>query len=390
MTKSLHKLLAVCLIVSLVLGLAGCKKNKSEEIPERSLETEDIITQALEPTKAPTATPMPTATPTPEPTPTPELHIGEVRSKLDGSWIKEEIANKRPWAVALNNISAANPQSGVGEAKIVYEALTEGGITRLLAIFEGIDETFACADRIGSVRSARHYFASFADEWDSIYIHFGETKYATEKIKELKMDDLNCMEGVGNDTYYRDKEIKAPHNAFCTVALLNKAFEKGKYRLEHKEGFNANHFNINEECLYPLSEATTQNAASKITLSYDKWFVPYFTYDPETQLYTRFQFGKEHIDYNTGEVLTFKNIIIQVVKEWDKDHNHYQDMDIEDTTGHGWYISMGQCVPITWKKCEKDRFMMYYTEDGEILNINPGKSFISIYPDFREDKLVIE
>ena len=113
-------------------------------------------------------------------------------------------------------------------------------------------------------------------------------------------------------------------------------------------------------------------------------------YETDTGLYARSQFGGPHIDYNTGEQLKFTNIIIQIVHEYDKDKNDYQEMDIADNEGKGYYISKGKCVPITWKKNEKKRSMFYYDESGEVLKMNEGRTFISIYPDFRESKLLIE
>ncbi len=113
-------------------------------------------------------------------------------------------------------------------------------------------------------------------------------------------------------------------------------------------------------------------------------------YDKETGLYTRNEFGGVHIDYNTNEPLRFTNVIIQIVHEFDKDKNGYQDMDIADAKGKGYYISQGKCVPITWKKNEKQRSMFYYDENGNILRINQGRTFISIFPDFRESRLKIE
>lgn len=400
----LRVMFAFALIFVICIVSVSCKKN-SDDTATREIPMDQEVSST--PTPAPTATPSPTATPiptpTPEPTPTPNLHIGEVRSELTGLWVKEEVAKARPWSFTLNNIVMANPQSGIGEASIVYEALAEGGITRFLGIFEGLDENSACAERIGSVRSARHYFVSFAREWDALFIHFGGAYYAYDKLEELGYDDMDCMSGAGVSCYYRDKEISAPHNAFCTVARVNKCLANGKYRLEHKSDFKQNHFVFNDEALYPLTNdpvfddkgdaavyPATKVNASKITLYYRKSFQPYMTYNPETHMYNRYQFGDIHIDYNTQEPLEFTNIIIQIVKEWDKDHNGYQDMDIVDATGKGYYISMGQCVPITWKKVESTNFMSYYDEKGNVLSINPGKTFISIYPDFREDKLVIE
>lgn len=381
--------IAIVIIILVIVNIGRSKNNKPVA------DDTEITTPSPMPTATPIPTPTAEPTATPTPTPTPELHIGEVRSQLDGSWIKEETAKQRPYAVILNNIVYANPQSGVGEAKILYEALTEGGITRLLGIFEGMSEESSCAARLGSVRSARHYFASIADEYDAIFVHYGETVYATRKIDELKLDHVEGMYGIYDPAFYRDKDIPAPHNAFASYAGLKKVIAAQKIREEHKEGFEFNHFLIYDEDHYPLTGKTVSETgsepvditASKVTLSYDKYMKPYMVYDSENGEYVRYQFDKEHIDYNTDETLRFKNIIVQIVKEKNKDKNGYQEIDFYETEGNGYYISMGQAVPITWKKSEKSRFMMYYDEAGNPLTVNPGKTFISIFPDFRENLL---
>ena len=74
--------------------------------------------------------PTPIPTKAPSPTPTPDTYMGKKQSMLTGEWIEKEQVEKRPYAVMLNNIKVASPQSGIGQADIVYEALTEAGITR--------------------------------------------------------------------------------------------------------------------------------------------------------------------------------------------------------------------------------------------------------------------
>ena len=113
-------------------------------------------------------------------------------------------------------------------------------------------------------------------------------------------------------------------------------------------------------------------------------------YDPETKLYTRYQFGKVHVDYNTDQALKFKNIIIQIVKQWDIDKNGYQTMDLENTSGEGYYITNGTAIPIKWTKKESSYFMRYYDEKQEVLTINPGKTYIAVFPDFRASKIEFE
>lgn len=343
-----------------MLTMAGCKKNKEKE-------EENEITPAV------------TNTPTPTPTEVPETHENEVKSKITGLWIPKENGNKRPYAIMFNNIKLASPQSGTAEAEILYEVLVEGGITRLMGIFEDLNEK-----RIGSVRSARHYYVSIADEYEAIFVHFGETTYATKKIKALGINNLSGLTGISDTVFFRDSSIKAPHNAFATKAGILKGTEIKGYNTEYSENFQS-HFNFYEK------DTDLQNgeAAAKVTLQFSNYASPYFTYDTEKKLYNRFQFDKEHIDYNTGKQLTYKNIIVQFVKEWNIDKNGYQTMDIENASGNGYYITNGIKTDITWKKNEDTGKMRYYDAQGNELTINAGKTYIALFPNDRTSDVVL-
>ncbi len=65
-------------------------------------------------------------------------------------------------------------------------------------------------------------------------------------------------------------------------------------------------------------------------------------------------------------------------------------MDIEDASGEGYYFTNGSFIPITWKKNESTRFMKYYNKSGEELIINPGKTYIGVFPDNHVSDVMIE
>ena len=121
---------------------------------------------APEPEPTPTPTPTPVATPTPEPTPTP--YNGPV-SPLSGLPMGEEWVNRRPVAVMLNNLKEALPQLGQSSADIIYEVPAEGGITRMLGVYQSLDGV----GTIGSIRSARPYYLELALGHDAIFLHAG-------------------------------------------------------------------------------------------------------------------------------------------------------------------------------------------------------------------------
>ena len=75
----------------------------------------------------------------------------QVTSYLTGEDVPESVGRRRPIAVMLGNDTNGAPQSGTGNAGVIYEAPVEGGITRLMAVIEDYDNL----QRIGSVRSCR-------------------------------------------------------------------------------------------------------------------------------------------------------------------------------------------------------------------------------------------
>lgn len=353
------------LLLGATLLLFGCGKK----------EEKNATTSTPAPTEATSMEPEDTE----QPEATPESLDGKVKSRLTGEWVSKEAGTRRPYAIMLNNIQAANPQSGIGQASILYECLVEGGITRLMGVFEEFD-----AKRIGSVRSARHYYCSIADEYDAIFVHFGQTKYAIAKMEELGINNLSGLEAVGSTVFYRDSNIKAPHNAFASYDGIIKGTKSKKYRTEYRENCNS-HYEFYESD----TDLTSDKIANKVTLGFSNARKPYLVYNQETKLYDRFQYGGKHIDATTKEQLAYKNVIVQFVKEWDIDKNHYQTMAIENNEGNGLYITNGKAIPITWKKNEAKKTMSYYDKDGNKLYVNTGKTYIALFPNNRTDDVVI-
>ena len=77
---------------------------------------------------------------------------------LTGEGLEEDISGQRPIAIMINNLKKSLPQAGVSQADIIYEIPAEGGVTRLLALFQSVEGV----GEIGTVRSARDYYVSLA------------------------------------------------------------------------------------------------------------------------------------------------------------------------------------------------------------------------------------
>ena len=100
--------------------------------------------------------------------------VAEFINPLTGLACENDMSKIRPVTIMVNNIREALPQIGISEADIVYEIIEEGGITRLLCVYNDYSDI----PEIGSVRSARDYFIDIADAHDAIFVHAGASKYA--------------------------------------------------------------------------------------------------------------------------------------------------------------------------------------------------------------------
>jgi len=371
--------LIICTVIAIVLiGSMKSKGSTSEIDSEEVIGKVDETVEIIEPIEEPIIEPVPE--PKPEPIPEPEPEPIGPNSKLTALPIHQEAYDRRPIGIMISNIRTALPQYGVSDADIIYETLVEGGITRLFALYQDFD-----TEKIGPVRSSRHYYLDFALDHDAIYVHFGESTFATAAFRKLDVDRFSGLSYLDTILTFRDKDRKAPHSTFTSKERLMNTWDLLKYRVE--PDYEENKFDFYETDTTP--EGATDLA--KITLDYSYYIKPVLEYNSEDSLYYRSQFGNKHIDASNNQQLAFKNIIIQNTSIWRIKTDPLGCMDMAlNTDGDGMYITNGKMIPITWEKTGHYSPTKYYNEDGSALFINPGKTFISVYPIYRQNKIVME
>ena len=377
MKKQGKKLLLTLAALMMLAAVGGCGK-KYEEVAV-STEAE---TSSAEETTAEKSVVLETETETretePEEPEEPEERVevnGKIRSYLTGEMVDVAVGNRRPLAIMMSNDKESLPQYGINRADIVYEAPEEGEMNRYMAIIESYDDL----DRIGSVRSCRTYYTYFAREYDAIYAHFGQSTFAKPYLKNV--DNINGIDGIGSEAFYRTKDRKAPHNAYASGERIKKAIAKLGYRTKYKDSYEG-HFKFarGKEQYTPDGED-----AYKVVPGYPM-NKPWFEYQEKEGLYHRFQYGGQHKG-NEG-LIAVKNIIFQYV-EW----GHYATTDylnINVHKGHeGYYFTNGKVQKITWKKDGEFGVTRYYDMDGNEITLNKGKTWICIIGTDRYNKAEI-
>ena len=289
--------------------------------------------------------------------------------------IVDESSYTRPIAVMINNHNQARPyHSGLQDAYIVYEAIVEGGITRMMAVFK--DQTTA---RIGSVRSSRHYFLDYALENDAIYVHFGWSPQAENDIRSLGVNNIN---GLYDNAFWRDYNLPVnyEHKAVTSIQKINEVINQKGYRKEY------NSKNVQDELSLKYSideihinESEDSVVANNVSIPYSYYMTSSYTYDATNNYYLRYANGVAHKDYITGEQYHFKNIIIEKVENYTIDSYGRQSLN-NIGTGTGYFITNGYARPITWEKASRSSKTVFKYLDGTPVIVNDGNTFIQIEP----------
>ena len=276
----------------------------------------------------------------------------------------------RPVAVMIDNDdNSARPQIGLEDAYLIYEIIVEGGASRIMALFKDYS-----IDKVGPVRSSRHYFLDYALENDAIYAHAGWSPQAQGDIPRLGVNNINGLYETADKMFWRDNTYNSTyHNLYTSVKKLSDyAKDKKNYKMSAQSGV----LDILKEDAIPDGDDCTS-----VKLTYSGMYRVGYEYNSETGLYERSVNGRPHVSQTT-KVFTAKNIIIYNVSNYDlNDGQNKGRQNLNNIgSGEGWYVSMGKAEKITWSKSSRTEKTVYKKADGSELKVNPGITYIQIMP----------
>jgi hypothetical protein len=277
----------------------------------------------------------------------------------------------------INNIKEALPMHGLNGADMIYEVLAEGGVTRLLAVYQNPADVGA----VGSVRSSRHYFLDLAQGLDAIYVHAGGSPQAYTEFVSRKVDHLDGVK-VSYPFFYRDSARASSGYAYEHRLFLNGAKlatylnEVSKLKREHPEDYTL-----------PLEFADDGTpkggeAALKISARYSGYKTGVFDYDKETSKYKVSEYGKPMNDGADSTQVSVTNVVILKVSVNAIKGDTSGRINVTLTgEGEGWYACGGKYVEITWsKKSYSAPFVYKLKSTGEDVVFGRGVSYINIIP----------
>ena len=379
----LHMVITVIIIAS-TLFIAGCiNVNNNVNAPEFETQTESETLQETEldaftepETEMPT-TDEETETETQTSEPEPELLY---RNPLTGERTGIDYSNVRPVAVMLNTIKQALPQSGNSKADILIEMAEEGGITRVMGIYQDITGV----GTIGTVRSTREYYFAWTRSFDAIMVHAGGDSWVLNEIKSSGYTTMDCLRNAGK-AFWRDpgrlSYLSMEHTLYTSSDNLQNWISGS--------GIPTNFTKQNNTKLNfvdVVDETVMTEAAEAIKVTFSGYKSTTFRYNEEKNKYDVFFWDNEpYMDEAAGTQVAVTNVIVIPVPNWtamDAWGTVRQKYDLSG--GIGYYFYGGKYTTISWKKGdfnkpgEYDSPLILTTMDGNNLELATGKTYICV------------
>lgn len=218
-----------------------------------------------------------------------------------------------PLLVQVENLSDARPQSGLQDAEVVYEYVTEGGISRFSAIYTSPPKA-----RVGPIRSARLVTISLAKIYGAVVVFSGGSTYIKGQMQSAGIP--NADENSASGDLFRDNKRAAPHNLYSDGSHLSD--------LE-------SHVNAAQVSWTLWSRTSPQSVnggkpMAQVTVPVSDTETPTFTYDAAASGWKRTEPDTgPFLDANTGAPLVVSTLIVQQVPI----HPSSEVVDVNGATG---------------------------------------------------------
>jgi hypothetical protein len=387
------------LIAFAALLLAACSNGEKIPPPPTAASEAESLGQALEQASigqtppsqpaatanlAPTATIAPPATTTPLATNTPTPiylrtaeDFGDNRNPLTGEEVSDpsQLA-RRPLAIKISNAPPKHvrPQSGLNDADLIFEHITEAGITRFTMIVYG-----KTPPAVGPIRSARLIDLELPAMYDSALVYSGSSEGVRWKL--LGSDFRPRIIFAYEPGYYRSGENKPTEHTFYGKPVTFWEVLEGK-GLNERPTFNT---------YMAFSDAPPPGGepAGEAIIDYD-WTLINWRYDPGTGRYLRWTDGEEHLDGNTGEQVSAANVVVIL-------SNHIEDPNICEQLINGVCTALsvqpqiwgsgpaiifrdGQRYDGTWERANRYDMFTFHDASGQPIPLQLGNTWFQILP----------
>jgi hypothetical protein len=198
-----------------------------------------------------------------------------------------------PALVQVENAPQSRPHSGLQRADLVYEYLTEGGITRLTVIYFSPSGS----DKVGPVRSARLVALRLQKSYGGILFYSGASDHVLGLIEAARVPALD-ENSQGGRYFFRDRTRPVPHNLYTDQGRLLEAVQQSSARVDYQLPAHGEPPKSAEQVTKLSFQQTTAHSVA-------------YTYSPDTRTYSyQSETGPEVDTENGKQPIQVTNVVL--------------------------------------------------------------------------------
>jgi Protein of unknown function (DUF3048) N-terminal domain/Protein of unknown function (DUF3048) C-terminal domain len=252
----------------------------------------------------PSSTLRVTSPPPPEATPSPSPRIA---CPLNGLAVDDPgLLDLPALAVQIENHPAARPARNLANADMVVEATVEGDVTR----YTGIYLCRRTDGLTGPVRSARYYSI---DLWQDLHVlpyFFGAGAEAVGRYRAAGMPFVNGITGAW-PWFQRYGSAAAPHNLYTDLERARAAFDTDARLQQLASRVDP----LRPPFAFGMQAMPTGRPLRHVEIWTNGYWHFGWEWNAVARRWDRSEAGAPHVDVATGEVLSARSVVVQLVRE---------------------------------------------------------------------------
>ena len=267
-----------------------------------------------------------------------------------------------PAMLQVENSPDSHPHSGLQNADLVFEYLTEGGITRFTVVF--FDPKGS--QKVGPDRSARLVALRLVQSYHGVLFYSGASDYVLGKIWDNKVPNLT--EGSDGGKYFqRDGSRVAPHNLFTTPDQMAQGVQKVGARITYTR---------------PTPGEPAAAGTPVTRFAFDQTFAQHvaYTYDAGGKTYA---YAGETDAANGNQPVRITNVVLVRVAHhgagYTEDVRGEEGIDFDlQGQGKSEVYTRGQKFDATWDLSQPDQPLRILAADGKDFPLPQGLTWIHL------------
>ncbi|HYY45853.1 MAG TPA: DUF3048 domain-containing protein [Candidatus Angelobacter sp.] len=272
-----------------------------------------------------------------------------------------------PIIIQIENSSqpTVRPQTGMQQADMIYEYISEFGIPRLTAVYWHPPSSL-----IGPVRSCRLITVQLEQMYRGMIYCSGANDYVLGQV--WKWPNVVYDYAYWLPLMYRTGDRAAPHNVIARPDQIT----------AHTASANIPALNYDIAPAHPDTPLPGATPATSVTIPQHG---AVWRYDPNSREYLKWQDGAPFTNAGTGQVHA-KNLIVEHVTSYldtnpaNTGVHHTYNTEYYELAGEGTadIYTDGGMIHATWKHPNRDVPVVYYDASGNPVDLNTGLTWVHV------------